>query len=139
MVDNRTEQLDLLAERYGHRPGRTRGLVVAVVGAIALLVVVVTWLILKSAGAPVQASLHSWDEPRDGVLSATVEIRRDAGLAITCDLVAVDLRRVVVGQLQLDVPAGPDQHLLVPADIPLEGDGIVPDLRGCRPASEEPG
>lgn len=142
--DHDATQRDLLAERYGRTPGRGapgarggRGVLVAVVSGMTLVVLVVGWLIVRSASGPtVDAELLSWDEPRDGVLTARVEIRRDAGLAVTCDLVAVDLRRIIVGQLDLEVPAGPEEHLVIPADIPLEGDGIVPELRGCRPASE---
>lgn len=135
MADHDTAQRDLLAERYGRRPGRgSRGVLIAVVAGMALVTAVVVWLIVRSAGDSVDAELHSWDEPRDGVLTTRVEIRRDAGLAVTCDLVAVDLRRIIVGQLELRVPAGPDEHLIVPADIPLEGDGIAPELRGCAPA-----
>ncbi|TDD64642.1 DUF4307 domain-containing protein [Jiangella aurantiaca] len=142
--DHDTAPRDVLAERYGRAPGRGaagarggRGVLVAVVSGAVLVAVLVGWLIVRSASGPtVDAELLSWDEPRDGVLSARVEIRRDADLAVTCDLIAVDLRRIIVGQLDLEVPAGPDEHLVVPADIPLEGDGIVPELRGCRPASE---
>lgn len=142
--DHDAEQRDLLARRYGRTPGTGapgerggRGVLVGVVAGVLLVAAVVGWLIVRSGGGPsVDAELLSWDEPRDGVLTARVEIRRDADLALTCDLVAVDLRRIIVGQLDLEVPAGPEEHLVVPADIPLEGDGIVPELRGCHPASE---
>ncbi|WP_116949913.1 DUF4307 domain-containing protein [Jiangella endophytica] len=144
MSDHETAQGDLLAQRYGRTPRSggpgarsSRGVLVGVVTGVLLVTAIVGWLIVRSASGPtVDAELLSWDEPRDGVLTARVEIRRDADLALTCDLVAVDLRRIIVGQLDLEVPAGPEEHLVVPADIPLEGDGIVPELRGCRPASE---
>lgn len=136
MTDDDTAQRDLLAERYGRRTQReSRAVLVGVVAGVALVAAVVVWLIVRSSGTTLDAELNSWDEPRDGVLTARVEIRRDAGMAVTCDLVAVDLRRIIVGQLELQVPAGPDEHLVVPADIPLEGDGIVPELRGCEPAN----
>jgi hypothetical protein len=136
MAENDITQRDLLAERYGRRPGReSRGVLVAVVAGVALVAAVVVWLIVRSSGTTLDAELHSWDEPRDGVLTTRVEIRRDAGLAVTCDLVAVDLRRIIVGQFELRVPAGSDEHLIATADIPLEGDGIAPELRGCEPAS----
>jgi hypothetical protein len=136
MAENDTAQRDLLAERYGKRSQReSRGVLVAVVAGVALVAAVVVWLIVRSSGSTLDAELRGWDEPRDGVLTARVEIRRDAGMAVTCDLVAVDLRRIIVGQLELQVPAGPDEHLVVPADIPLEGDGVVPELRGCAPAN----
>lgn len=136
MAENDTAQRDLLAERYGRRTRReSRGVLVGVVAGVALVTAIVVWLIVRSSGTTLDAELLGWDEPRDGVLTARVEIRRDAGMAVTCDLVAVDLRRIIVGQLELQVPAGPDEHLVVPADIPLEGDGVVPELRGCAPAN----
>lgn len=143
MSDHDTADRDLLAQRYGRVPGgdpaarNGRGVLVGVVTGVLLVTVIVGWMIVRSASGPsVDAELLSWDEPSGDVLTARVEIRRDADLAVTCDLVAVDLRRIIVGQLDLEVPAGPDEHLVVPADIPLEGDGVVPELRGCEPASE---
>lgn len=138
MADHRTDSPELMAERYGRGgPGRGkagRGLLIAVSAAFMVLVAVATWFIVRTVTAPLDASVHSWDPPRGDVLPVTVEIRRDAGLAVTCDLVAVDLRQIVVGQLELEVPAGPEEHLRVDAEIPLQGDGIAPELTGCRPA-----
>ncbi|SEF17476.1 DUF4307 domain-containing protein [Jiangella alba] len=143
MSDHDTADRDLLAQRYGRVPAGApgarngRGVLAGVITGVLLVTAVVGWMIVRSASGPdVDAELLSWDEPRDGVLTARVEIRRDADLALNCELIAVDLRRIIVGQLDLAVPAGPDEHLVVSADIPLEGDGIVPELRGCEPASE---
>ncbi|TDE09112.1 DUF4307 domain-containing protein [Jiangella asiatica] len=136
MADNQTEPSDLLAERYGRRHGRGRGPIVAVSAAFVVLVAVASWLIVRTVNSPLDASLHSWDPPRGDVLPVTVELRRDAGLAVTCELVAVDVRQIVVGQLELDVPAGPEEHLRVDAEIPLQGDGIAPELTGCSAASD---
>ncbi|HEY9408857.1 MAG TPA: DUF4307 domain-containing protein [Jiangellaceae bacterium] len=124
---------DHLAQRYGARRG-TRGLLVAAAISGLLVLTIIGWLIYRSVDEPVQAGLASWDEPVNGVLPTTVEIVRDPGVAVTCELVAVDVRQFIVGQLTLDVPAGPEERLLVPADIPLEGDAIAPELRGCSPA-----
>jgi hypothetical protein len=49
----------------------------------------------------------------------------------------VDLRRVVVGQTTIDIPAGDDQRLRVEAQIPLEAPAVAPELRGCEPAAED--
>lgn len=109
-------------------------MVVAALIVGVLLLAVVGWLIYRNVDEPVDAGLASWDQPVNGVLPTTVEIVRDPGVAVTCELVAVDARQFVVGQLTLEVPAGPEERLRVPADIPLEGDGIAPELRGCEPA-----
>lgn len=136
MATQQTGSPHVPADRYGRSRGNTRGVLAAVVVASLLLTGAVGWFAYQSMNEPVRANLHSWDEPSGDVLSATVEIHRQPGLAVTCDLVAVDLRRVIVGQLQLDVPAGPEERLLVSADIPLEGDGVVPRLQGCHTAGE---
>lgn len=125
---------DHLAERYGKRDSRASMVTVSAALATVLLLAVVGFLIYRSVDRPVDAGLASWDEPVNGVLPTTVEIVRDADVAVTCELVAVDVRQFIVGQLTLEVPAGPDERLLVPADIPLEGDAIAPELRGCQPA-----
>jgi hypothetical protein len=126
---------DRIAERYG-RTRRTNSRTVLVIAIVlGLLVAVgVGWFVTRASDRPVRAAVHSWDTAVGDVLPTRVEIRRDAGLAVTCDLVAVDDRQIIVGQMTLEVPAGPDQHLVVEADIPLEGDGIAPELRGCVPA-----
>lgn len=132
MADNPSHQSDPIAERYGAARGRSRGLVAVLAVALVALTAGVVWFGLRSADQPVRAALHSWDVPHGAVLPATIEIDREPGTALICDLVAVDDRMIVVGQLELDVPAGPEEHFLVDADIPLEGDGIAPRLRGCR-------
>lgn len=140
MPRQQTERPDVLAERYGRASGRSqnrsRGVAVVVAAAVVLLAVVAGWLAYQAMNQPVRASLRSWETPAQDVLPTTIEIHREPGVAVTCELVAVDLRRVVVGQLELDIPAGPDERVLVSADIPLEGDGVVPRLRGCHAQGE---
>lgn len=123
-------------ERYGDSRRGSRWPAVAVVAvAVAMLLALTGWLIFRGSQDPVDAALLSWDEPADGVLPTTVEIIRDPGLAVSCELVAVDIRQIVVGQITLEVPAGPQRRVVVTTEIPLEGDGIVPELKGCHPAA----
>lgn len=134
MDDQHTKSFDNLVERYGRRTGTVRGKF-AFGAAMAVLLAVVGWLIYQSLSGPaIEAGLYSWEEPADGSLSTTVEIAREPWTAVHCDLVALDRRQIVVGQLELEVPAGPERQLRVTANIPLEGDGIAPSLRGCHTA-----
>ena len=131
MADIQAEHTDYLAERYGRRT-HGRGVTIAVIMAMVVLSVVVGWLAFRSTSDPLRAAVLSWDEPRNATLPTTIEIDREPGAAVTCDLVALDERMIVVGQLELKIPAGPEAHFRVPVDIPLKGDGIAPELRECR-------
>jgi hypothetical protein len=122
--------------RYGDRTHGRRWRIGVIAGGV-LLALAVGWWLLRAANDPVRSTLVAWEDPADGVLSATVEVVRQPGLAVTCDLVAVDLRRVVVGQTTIDIPAGDDQRLRVEAQIPLEAPAVAPELRGCEPAAED--
>lgn len=105
------------------------------IAATLVLLSVVGYFIYASVSGPnVTGALASYDRADGGVLPVTVEIARDSGLAVECNLVAVDDRQVIVGQLLLEVPAGPETRFHVDADIPLEGDGIAAKLHGCRPS-----
>lgn len=119
----------------GERPAPSerpvRWVLPMVIVTIVLLAVVGFMIYRNEAADSVRAELAAWDTPDGDVLPVTVEITRDAGVAVTCNLIAVDERQVIVGELTLDVPAGPETRLRVPAEIPLEGDGIAPELRGC--------
>jgi len=61
---------------------------------------------------------------------------RPAGVAVTCDLVAVDLRRVVVGQIGIEIAPEGDQRVRIRAEIPLEADAVAPQLRGCAAVAD---
>jgi hypothetical protein len=105
-----------------------------VVVTILLLVAVGFFIYTSSSGPDAKGALVSYDPAEGDVLPVTVEIARDADVAVECAIVAVDDRQIIVGQLLLEVPAGPETRLRVDAEIPLQGDGIAAKLNGCRPA-----
>jgi hypothetical protein len=140
----RPEATERLQQRYGRgtahlgqpTPGLRRNRRNAVVIAfVALVAVVATWFIIDAQRGSIQAALHSWDNPVDGVMSVTVEVDRSPDTVLTCELIAVDIRHIVVGQLEFEVPAGEPSRQRVDADIPLRGDGIAPELLGCSPSN----
>jgi hypothetical protein len=113
------------------KPGRVRGRIVAVFIAVSMIVFAIFGIRLATQDR-LEAELHSWDVARDGVLPVRVELYRPADRAVSCSVIARDLRQVIVGQVDVDVPAGPDEHLLVDVEVPLEGDGVAPEIQGCR-------
>lgn len=117
------------------RRGRERRAGVAMIVVAILLTAIVGWFIYDSRqGDTVQGGVRSYDLPQGETMSATIDIIRPADVAVTCDLVAVDDRQIIVGQKTLEVPAGPEEKLVVDTKIPLEGDGIVVKLRSCHEA-----
>ncbi|NED99801.1 DUF4307 domain-containing protein [Phytoactinopolyspora halotolerans] len=120
----------------GERPdtGRTggRGQTIALIVVAVVLTAVVGWFAVdRQQQSKGQAAIHSYDNPADGVLPVTVEVDRDPDTALTCELIAVDDRQIIVGQLDLEIPPGGDRRQRIDADIPLRGDGIAPELIGC--------
>ena len=118
------------ADRYGDRPTTPRRWVWAALVAV-LVAGAAGWVVLWAAGDPVRGRLVGWDQPADGVMPVTIEVVRPAGVAVTCDLVAVDLRFVTVGQTDVRVAASAEQRVRIRAEIPLEADAVAPQLRGC--------
>jgi hypothetical protein len=119
------------ADRYGDRVRkRSKALWLGISGV--LLAAAIGWLVFQTSTDAVRSSLVAWQNPTGGVLPVTVEVVRRPGTEVACDLVAVDIRRVVVGQLSVDVPASDGWRTRVDAEIPLQGDAIAPELRSCE-------
>lgn len=112
-------------------PGRARGRIVAVFVGLVVIVFAAFGIRLALQDR-FEAELQGWDVARDGVLPARIEIYRPADTALTCSVIARDLRQVIVGQIDVDVPAGADRHVVVPVEIPLEGNGVAPEIQGCE-------
>ncbi|MGH8825088.1 MAG: DUF4307 domain-containing protein [Jiangellaceae bacterium] len=118
------------ADRYGDRsPGWLRWVWLTIAGV--LVVAAMGWWILQETNDAVRGRLIGWEDPAGGVMTVTLEVVRSPELAVACDLVAVDLRRVVVGQTSVQIPPGDDRRVQVQAEIALEADAVAPQLRGC--------
>jgi hypothetical protein len=117
------------ADRYGDRVRRRSWALWLGIGL--LLAAAVGWLVFRISTDAIRSSLVAWQTPSGDVLSVTVEVVRRPGTNVTCDLVALDIRRVVVGQVNVDIPASDDWRTRAEAEIPLQGDAVVPELREC--------
>ena len=122
------------ADRYGDRsPSRWLQLA-AVLVAVALVVVAILF-IARASDSQIEAEALSY-ERTDGSMAASIEVLRRPDTVVTCDVVAVDIRQVIVGQTELVVPATPDRRIVVDVDIPLQGDGVAVSVRGCEPSNQ---
>lgn len=122
-------------ERYGDKPRRRRWRYVALALLGVGFAVVAVAFILNAADSQIRASVLSWEEPADETIAATVEVVRQPDTVVHCDLVAVDIRQIVVGQEQLVVPATPQRRMVLEVDVPLQGEGVAVSVRGCEPAA----
>jgi hypothetical protein len=121
------------ADRYGdRRPGRGLKLAGALVG-VALAVVAILF-IARASDSQIEAEALSYEQS-DGLMTASIEVLRRPDTVVTCDVVAVDIRQVIVGQTELVVPATSDRRVVVDVDIPLQGDGVAVSVRGCEPSN----
>jgi Domain of unknown function (DUF4307) len=117
------------ADRYGDRVRRRSWVLWLGIGL--LLAAAVGWLVFRISTDAVRSSLVAWQTASGDVLSVTIEVVRRPGTDVTCDLVALDIRRVVVGQVNVNVPASDDWRTRAEAAIPLQGDAVAPELREC--------
>lgn len=121
------------ADRYGdRRPGLGLKLAGALVG-VALAVAAILF-IARASDSQIEAEALSYEQS-DGLMTASIEVLRRPDTVVTCDVVAVDIRQIIVGQTELVVPATSDRRVVVDVDIPLQGDGVAVSVRGCEPSN----
>jgi Domain of unknown function (DUF4307) len=118
------------ADRYGPPRRRWRALWMGV--GVVVFAVVVGWLLFRASTDAIRSSLVAWETPTGGTMTVSMEVVRRPGTQVTCDLVAVDIRRVVVGQTSVEIPTGDEWRTRVDAEIPLQGDAVAPELRECE-------
>ncbi|HEX6324985.1 MAG TPA: DUF4307 domain-containing protein [Jiangellaceae bacterium] len=121
------------ADRYGdRRPGLGLKLAGALVG-VALAVAAILF-IARASDSQIEAEALSYEQS-DGLMTASIEVLRRPDTVVRCDVVAVDIRQIIVGQTELVVPATSDRRVVVDVDIPLQGDGVAVSVRGCEPSN----
>ena len=98
----------------------------------------VGWLIFQASTDAIRSSLVAWETPTGGTMTVSMEVVRRPGTQVTCDLVAVDIRRVVVGQTSVEIPAGDEWRTRVDAEIPLQGDAVALNCASARLDSQIP-
>jgi len=122
-------------DRYGAPRPWARPLTI---GLAALLAVVgLAWLLwagLYHATPPVSSQLRGFQVQDEGLVTATIDIRREPGVAVVCLLEAQAADHFVVGERQVRVPAGTRQALTRTYRIETERPATNAVLDGCRAA-----
>lgn len=122
-------------DRYGPPPRVPKGWLIVAALVVAAVVGWAGWGVFQALNPPVKAGMVGWTSPVDGEMTATIEIRRAAGVTVTCDVIAVDDRLAEVGRATVTVPADDRRHLRATTTIPVEGNAIAAELRGCTATS----
>jgi hypothetical protein len=125
------EVRDRPADRYG-TPRRWPAGLVALGVAGVLLMGAVVWLAAGRLAAPVTAHLVSYGVPTPTAIEATIDVTRDAGVAVTCTLFAVDEYFQVAGQRDVEVPPEEPSPVRVTTVIETLGQARAVRLDGCR-------
>ena len=125
-------ELDL-SDRYGRRPVRWKPV------AIALLIIGGVWLVwagVHHSRPDVRNALISFSIPSDRVVSVRYTIdRRIPSEVVICTLVAHDLDKNVVGEIEDEIPAGA-AHVEMTTRVPTRTQAVSAGVSRCRTSSK---
>lgn len=125
-------ELDL-SDRYGQKPMRWRPL------AFTLLIIGGLWLVwagVHHSNPEVRSALISFSIPSDRTISVRYMIdRRAPSQAVICTLIAHDLAKNVVGEIEDEIPAGA-AHVEMTTLIPTRTQAVSAGISRCRTSSK---
>jgi len=121
----------LLIERYGERRSQRWRWVAFLVAVIAL-----PWLMWTAwfySNPEIRTSPVRYETLSDQEISLSFElIRRDPAQEVACTLIALDIDKNVVGEIELQVPGAKEGSILVNAKIPTRLRAVNASVDSCR-------
>ena len=127
------ETQELLAQRYGLK--RRNGWKIP---AAILLVIGLPWLMWSAwhhSNPEIRVTLISFqNEKSDSIEITYVVERRDPSRELTCTLVARDIDKNVVGEIEDNVPASTSSSITISRTIPARIAPVNAAVLGCRAA-----
>ncbi|UYM06394.1 DUF4307 domain-containing protein [Solicola gregarius] len=122
---------DVLERRYGATRTRRWPVITAasVLGVVALAWV--TWVALDQ-DRPLSYQLSGYDVVSDTQTVLTIELNRDDGHAVECEIYAQADDHSIVGERTVSVPAGESGTVRVDEPIKTERRAVNGVLRTCR-------
>jgi hypothetical protein len=121
-------------ERYGAPRPWARPLAIGFTVLLALAGI--SWLLwagLYHSQPAVSAQLRAFSVLDERTVSATIDVEREPGVAATCLLEAQAADHFVVGERQVNIPAGPREALTLTYRIQTERPATNAVLDGCSP------
>jgi hypothetical protein len=127
------ETQELLAQRYGLK--RRNGWKIP---AAILLMIGLPWLMWSAwhhSNPEIRVTLISFqNEKSDSIEITYVVERRDPSRELTCTLVARDIDKNVVGEIEDNVPASTSSNITISRTIPARIAPVNAAVLGCRAA-----
>jgi hypothetical protein len=127
------ETQELLAQRYGLK--RRNGWKIP---AAILLMIGLPWLMWSAwhhSNPEIRVTLISFqNEKSDSIEITYVVERRDPSRELTCTLVARDIDKNVVGEIEDKVPASTSSNITISRTIPARIAPVNAAVLGCRAA-----
>jgi len=127
------ETQELLAQRYGLK--RRNGWKIP---AAILLVIGLPWLMWSAwhhSNPEIRVTLISFQNEKSDSIEITYVIeRRDPTRELTCTLVARDIDKNVVGEIEDKVPASTSSNITISRTIPARIAPVNAAVLGCRAA-----
>ena len=127
------ETQELLAQRYGLKRRNCWKIPAAI-----LLVIGLPWLMWSAwhhSNPEIRVTLISFqNEKSDSIEITYVVERRDPSRELTCTLVARDIDKNVVGEIEDNVPASTSSNITISRTIPARIAPVNAVVLGCRAA-----
>lgn len=123
---------DLSRQRYGRSTGRQPAVIVVAGVAAALGVAWVVWAAQHWATPQAASRLISYSDITERSVTVQLQVDREAGLPVTCEVQARGAGQVVVGRATIEIPAGEDTRVFLSEVIPTSERPENAELLGCR-------
>ncbi len=122
---------DVLERRYG--AARTRRWPVVAVASVLTVVALawITWVVIDQ-DRPIAYQLNGYDVVSDNQTVVTLELNRDDGAAVECEIYAQSDDHVIVGERVVTVPSGEPGTIRLKEPIKTERRAVTGVLRTCR-------
>lgn len=123
---------DLYRQRYGRSSQRRPAVVAAAGVAAALGLAWVVWAAQHWATPQAASRLISYSDITESSVTVQIQVDREAGLPVTCEVQARGASQAVVGRATLEIPAGEDPRIFLSKVIPTSERPENAELLGCR-------
>lgn len=122
---------DVLERRYGATRTRRWPVVVAASVLTAVALAWITWVVVDQDRS-IAYQLSGYDVVSDNQMVVTIELNRDDGAAVECEIYAQSDDHVIVGERVVTVPPGEPGTIRIEEPIKTERRAVTGVLRTCQ-------